>query len=513
MTNHIQVIDLFAGPGGLGEGFSAFKAGKKYPFKIAASVEKEPSAHATLTLRAFFRQFKNGKAPKDYYEYLRGNITKQQLFDSWPDQYKAAVEETLLGPKSLGEDNKIIDQAILKAIGENNDRWVLIGGPPCQAYSLAGRSRNKGIENYRAEDDPRSSLYKEYLRIIEKFRPAVFVMENVKGMLTAKLNGDLVFHSILNDLSDPGKALNKRGCPGYRIHSLVKDRAHGDATDPHEYVIHCEKFGIPQTRHRVILLGIREDIEGTPETLKPETSITTGQAIGSLPALRSSLSRYRKSDTQEIWASAIKQEAHAVLNDVSDIKVQRLMKRSIRSMEKSELNCGSTKLLPCKGLYRKMPRALAAWYRDMNLGGVTNHESRGHMESDLVRYLFCACHAMVHEVSTRRASPTLKTFPDALLPAHENADSGDFIDRFKVQERSHPASTITSHFSKDGNYFIHYDPDQCRSLTVREAARIQTFPDNYFFEGPRTGQYVQVGNAVPPLLARQIAEIVHKLLK
>jgi len=135
------------------------------------------------------------------------------------------------------------------------------------------------------------------------------------------------------------------------------------------------------------------------------------------------------------------------------------------------------------------------------------------MDSDLARYLFCASYAEINKHSDIRMSPKLNDFPDTLLPDHKNAKSGKFVDRFKVQEKHHPASTITSHISKDVHYFIHYDPTQCRSLTVREAARIQTFPDNYFFEGNRTEQYTQVGNAVPPLLANQIASVVYSLLK
>jgi DNA (cytosine-5)-methyltransferase 1 len=145
------------------------------------------------------------------------------------------------------------------------------------------------------------------------------------------------------------------------------------------------------------------------------------------------------------------------------------------------------------------------WFFDPRLGGVIQHDTRSHMHSDLHRYLFASCYAKTFGVS-----PKVTQFPRGLLPAHENAtdDHPPFSDRFRVQLASSPSSTVVAHIAKDGHYFIHPDPSQCRSLTVREAARLQTFPDNYFFEGNRTQQYTQVGNAVPPLLARKIALVV-----
>ena len=151
------------------------------------------------------------------------------------------------------------------------------------------------------------------------------------------------------------------------------------------------------------------------------------------------------------------------------------------------------------------------WFHDERIGGVLNHQSRSHMNSDIHRYLFCSVFAQQHHRAAK-----LSDFPDELLPNHKNVDKGKiglFSDRFRVQLRDSPANTVTSHISKDGHYYIHYDPTQCRSLSVREAARLQTFPDNYFFEGNVTQQYHQVGNAVPPLLARQLAETVYRIME
>ncbi len=211
MSNFIPVIDLFAGPGGLGEGFSALEDSRhRHPFKIVLSVEKEPIAHKTLTLRSFFRQFPAGDAPDEYYHRLQLKLTTEDLFNQFPEQAAAAQHEAWRA--TLGDETEAptaeLRRRVRQALNGEQD-WVLIGGPPCQAYSLAGRSRNKGIAGYRFADDPKARLYVEYLQLIADFWPAVFVMENVKGLLSANLEGQSVFKQITQDLSDPAAALNR----------------------------------------------------------------------------------------------------------------------------------------------------------------------------------------------------------------------------------------------------------------------------------------------------------------
>jgi DNA (cytosine-5)-methyltransferase 1 len=332
--------------------------------------------------------------------------------------------------------------------------------------------------------------------------PEVFVMENVKGILSSKINGQNIFPTILKDLTNPAKALRKEGGKSYRIHSLVADTSYdlfgGFGSD---YIIKAENYGIPQARHRVILLGVREDIDVEPSKLPlNQISRTTGSMIGDLPRLRSGLSK--GTDSREDWHTAVTAGAEKVRKSVSGLDLNMTGLSDLANKAK-KLNSRGSRFVPCKKKFRG-DSEIGEWYLDARLRGFVNHESRAHIVDDLARYFFCSLYAQ----KKGGFSPRARDFPKKLEPKHANWNSGNFVDRFKVQSVNKPSSTITSHISKDGHYYIHPDPSQCRSLTVREAARLQTFPDNYLFEGTRTEQYVQVGNAVPPYLARPLKHLV-----
>lgn len=521
-NSKIPVIDLFAGPGGLAEGFAVYCAGEEQAFQIALSIEKDIYAHSTLELRSFFRQFPKDKIPEQYYKYLRSRISRTELFDSCPEQAAAARNEawcTELGSDQLSDSE--IDERIIAALSGTN-KWVLIGGPPCQAYSTAGRSRNKGKEGYIPEKDKKHFLYRQYLKIIARHWPTVFVMENVKGILSAQVNGSGIFEKILADLNDPLSALmdgKHKASTGYKykIYSLSKPVSY-PASDfqpqfsPTDFLIMSEKYGIPQARHRVILIGVREDYDvAAPLLLSQQEQIAVSRVLDGLPKLRSGLSR--EEDTFETWedrvAGIIDEPLFDAIYNAQQRNVWDRIGSALSNLSVGKIHERGSEFIPF--VDESGDGEGNRWYHDPQLKGVCNHTSKAHMQSDLHRYLFAACFAAEHG-----RSPSLPEFPEGLWPEHKNVHktrrSGNFSDRFRVQLASKPATTIMSHISKDGHYYIHYDPSQCRSLTVREAARLQTFPDNYFFEGPRTQQYIQVGNAVPPRLAYQIAEVVYDLL-
>jgi DNA (cytosine-5)-methyltransferase 1 len=507
----IPVIDLFAGPGGLGEGFSSILDPLRNPhFSLKVSAEKDLAAYKTLSLRSLYRKFPRGKAPDCYYEHIRGEISRDELFNH-PDAAEAG-QEALEEARNfeLGKDDpNDLDRRIQAALG-GADNWVLIGGPPCQAYSLAGRSRRTHESLAKFESDEKHFLYREYLRIIRRHKPAVFIMENVKGMLSSRHSGSPIFDRIVEDLSKPGEDLE------YQIRSLVKPGIAGEI-EPYDFVIEAERFGIPQGRHRVILFGIRSDVACSVSELSssPESfvlghenmRVTVGEALSGLPALRSRLSKEK--DGHEQWLEALSQTVDKLRRYPQKVlePVFEEMNRAVKTAHHHASVGGGFQAFDTT--LNMMRDRLADWYIDRRLGGVIQHETRSHMRSDLHRYLFVAAYGRV-----KGFSPKIADLPPPLLPAHGNvfSEKVPFADRFRVQLEGSWSSTVVAHIAKDGHYFIQPDPSQCRSLTVREAARLQTFQDNYFFAGNRTEQYTQVGNAVPPLLARKIAGVVLKFM-
>ena len=494
----IDIVDIFAGPGGLGEGFSTVRDNEgNRVFNIVNSVEEKNFECQTLRLRSFCRKLTDLNHYDDYLSYLSSPTASsfENLKNNYPDIW-AEVDAEII-EISL---NQVSQVSVIKTIQKrlHTDRpLILIGGPPCQAYSLVGRARNsKHIRNNDEEwqMDKRRTLYKRYLYFVKKLMPDVFVMENVKGILSATVEDELVFSKVKNDLKTIGG--------GYKLYSLVVDKEPKEL-NANDFIIQSENYGIPQRRHRVIVLGVSKRIAHRPSVLEPcYKNKTVEQCIGDLPKLRSSFSDREKGYLKDVetWKAFVSDQL---------IKYGKNGTVAMTGLPESvggEWASYSGKM----GQDRE-------WYQPITINGIPNHESRSHIAKDIERYIYCAL--MANEYGT---SPRVDELPVDLLPEHRNVSflknqerstrvDVAFSDRFRVQLRDEPSTTITSHISKDGHYYIHYDPLQARSLTVREAARLQTFPDDYRFEGTRTSQYHQVGNAVPPYLAYQIAKIVSEL--
>ena len=507
----IQIIDLFAGPGGLSEGFNSSNLG----YQNIISAEMDSAAHSTLRLRAFYRCLlkDNPENISDYYDFCNG-ISDKPWSEKTERQWNKASEEAKQMTLGEPDSNALLDSIIESKIDKTKP-LVLIGGPPCQAYSLVGRSRNMGKKDYSAKDDHRHFLYKEYLRVIQKYSPSIFVMENVKGILSSKVDGVPVFHEILKDLSSPYQALaQKTKGENYVICSLATGAAyhHGqcpESFDSHQFILRSEDYGVPQKRHRVILLGIKESLYKSFIALSPSPQVSTSEAIGDFPKLRSKISR--QPDCSAEWERTVRHEIKDLAQEVEkDPNTPDSIASNLNKALKALSGDFPTGALRQPKLKIQSKSKYAASLSDSSLSIVLNHEARSHMASDLRRYAYASAYTEALGYSPKGA----KEFNlPGLKPNHKNWESGKFADRFRVQDRHSPATTVTSHISKDGHYFIHYDTSQCRSWTVREAARIQSFPDNYFFMGNRTQQFHQVGNAVPPLLARQIASIVSNILR
>jgi DNA (cytosine-5)-methyltransferase 1 len=461
-------IDLFCGAGGLGEGFS--QAG----FSPLYCIDNDHWSLETCKLRKIY-WFLSERGKCDlYYDFIKNSsagFAVEYLTDS--DQELRNYTDTIMSGNELSVDTmNLVMEEIENSMIVNNFSQVdvVTGGPPCQAYSFAGRSRlrspvyakNEALIRQHREDS-RHHLYETYLNLVQKISPKVFVYENVPGLVTARSVKGRVIRLMMRDFSEMN--------PQYKIIPLNRqiglqlNLIHDNSEDVKNYIVNAADYGVPQNRKRIIFIGIREDI-------------LSGGKIN-LHDFWESIDSY--------WSGV----SPSVYDAISDLPFRRH---------------GTGDDYFSNNHYRTgRPSKYAQRLREREIKGILNHFARKHWSKDLERYRWCAKYAQ-----KKYRSPTLNDLPDDLKPDHKNQKS--FIDRFKVQMADRPASTVTAHISKDGHYFIHYDPEQNRSLTVREAARLQSFDDSYAFCGPRTHQFRQVGNAVPPLLSRVIAEGIKTIL-
>lgn len=414
IKSKLNFIDLFSGAGGLSEGF--IRAG----YNPIAHVEMNPDACNTLKTRTAFHFLNKIGKQKLYYDYLYGKITRDQLWDSVPKNLIESVINIEISKQNLDSIFNIIDGSLNET---NVD--IIIGGPPCQAYSIVGRARDpKGMQ-----DDPRNHLYKYYVSFLKKYNPKMFVFENVPGILSAK-NGEFL-----------KKILNAIKRAGYQIE--MPEKKHLNAKD----------FNVLQNRKRVIIIGWKKNLKlKYPEFNKKEADYTIGESLFSdLPKLNHGegslgVVKYSKPATDYLKQTGIR-------------------------------NC---------------------------IDFTTQHITRPHNEVDLEIYRIA-----VNLLTNHGKKLNYADLPKRLIK-HKNTTS--FTNRFRVIDPESISNTVVAHIAMDGHYYIHPDIKQNRSISLREAARIQSFPDDYFFEGSRTAAFKQIGNAVPPLMAEKIAKKLKELI-
>ena len=412
----LNYIDLFAGAGGLSEGF--IRAG----FNPIAHVEMNKDACDTIKTRTAYHWLKENGQSEIYYDYLKSETkNKEELWKKAPENLINSVINKEISEKSLPE----IFEAIDRELGDK-EVDVIIGGPPCQAYSVAGRARDP----HGMKKDQRNFLYKYYVEFLKRYQPKMFVFENVPGILTAK-NG---VH-----LENIFKAVRKAG---YEL-SLP--------TNKQQY-LNAKNFGVLQDRKRVIIIGWKQELNLTyPDFEENEPQYEVLKDLFS--------------DLKPL------QNGQGTLNAVG------YAKPTTDYLEQAKIRNG--------------------------LDIVTQHIARPNNENDLEIYRIAV------DEWNKGQRLNYATLPSRLIK-HNNTKS--FTNRFQVVNGQGVSHTVVAHIAMDGHYYIHPDKKQNRSITVREAARIQSFPDDYFFEGSRTAAFKQIGNAVPPLMAEKIAEKIKEMI-
>lgn len=421
-------IDLFAGAGGLSEGF--IRAG----FSPIAHIEMDKYACETLKTRAAFHYLQNNGQLEIYKKYLlqkkegdNGNFLWSQV----PKSVIDTVIQATIGPSTIVDIFNKIDSLI-----NNRDIDLIIGGPPCQAYSVAGRARmGKDVEK-----DPRNELYKYYVQFLQRYRPKMFVFENVLGLFTAKKGEPF------KDLKELVNSI------GYEMQPQIQN-----ASD----------HGVLQKRQRVIIVGWRRD------------EVNSRGDHYSYPILIKETNSY------------------AVLKDLfSDLPGRKAGEGSM------------TEVVHYTKPLNEMSYLREAHIRDNNIDFTTQHIARPHNVND--REIYCLA---IKQWEEKKKQLDYSKIPSR-LQTHNNTKS--FLDRYSVVNPYGYSHTIVAHISKDGHYYIYPNPhptiENARSITVREAARLQSFPDDYFFEGSRGAAFKQIGNAVPVVLAYKIAKELKKQL-
>ena len=408
-----RYLDLFAGAGGLSEGF--FQAG----YTPVVHIEMNEAACYTLKTRAAYHWLEaNGKL--DLYDaYLRQEISRQKLYQSVPEEILEPILKYEISDNTIPEIFKKVD-----AINEGQNIDLIIGGPPCQAYSVAGRSRSD------MSNDSRNYLYRLYAKFLEKYRPQFFVFENVTGLLSAKdKDGTLHFDNMRNLF---------RNCGYNTVHR----------------VLNAHDYGVLQNRKRVILIGKRtkKDFDYPFIPIESDDNIKVGELFKDLPSIKAGGGAFTPQKTKKYNGRYL-----------YDVGIKN------KDRECVSLHCARPNTSQDLQIYRL---TVEAW----------DHKH--------------------HRIHYSELPANLRT--------HKNIAS--FQDRFKVVAGDLPfAQTVVAHIAKDGHYYIHPDVRQNRSITPREAARLQTFPDNYYFESSkdapgRTEAFKQIGNAVPVRLAYNIAK-------
>ncbi|WHP41473.1 DNA cytosine methyltransferase [Lysinibacillus capsici] len=407
----MKVIDLFAGGGGLSEGF------RQAGFEIVAHVEMDKSACNTLKTREAFYYLKRTNNLNNYLRYLKKEITRDELYYMVPKDIMSRVIQAEITIETLPSLRKKIDSIL--ASYDNPKVDLIIGGPPCQAYSTAGKSRDP----YNMENDKRNYLYFRYIDFLKYYRPKMFIFENVKGILTS-LNGS-VFESLKKHLSLAGYNLD------YKI-------------------LNAKDFGVSQSRERVILIGWQKRLNLSYPTFPNVVPSTIKELFNDLPPLQS---------------------GESIDGEYAYLKNENISNNFIRPE---------------------------------NWRILTQHITRKNNENDLKIYNL-AVNTWLCEKRFLKYNELPKD-----LQTHKNTKS--FLDRYKPLKYDDISHTVVAHISKDGHYYIHPDLNQNRSISVREAARLQSFPDDYYFEDSRTAAFKQIGNAVPPLMAFKIANVLFHLL-